>query len=311
MIIDAHNHPDWHGHDLDKVLANMKRYKIDKTWLLSWECPADEFGFSKAMPRLGPGGPIPFSRCISYAERAPGAFILGHAPDPRRPEALDEMGAAIEIYGVRVCGELKLRMMLDNPDALRLFRFCGEKKVPVTVHIDYEFNSGNRYPRPNWWYGGGIDAFERAIRACPETIFLGHAPGFWAHISGDDQYDKVAYPKGKVQPGGKLIRVLRECPNLYCDGSAGSCHGALSRDPEFARDFLLEFQDRFLYARDQFDNVHQEFLNGLGLPKNVLKKIYSGNALKLVPVRSEVEGRKSKVEGRKTSRKAKRASLSA
>jgi predicted TIM-barrel fold metal-dependent hydrolase len=45
----------------------------------------------------------------------------------------------------------------------------------------------------------------------------------------------------------------------------------------------VEFQDRILYGRDYFDNVHQEFLNKLGLPPQVLEKIYSGNALRLVP----------------------------
>ena len=37
-IIDVHNHPDWHGHDLTKFLVNMVQYHIEKTWLLSWEC---------------------------------------------------------------------------------------------------------------------------------------------------------------------------------------------------------------------------------------------------------------------------------
>ena len=42
-IIDAHNHPDWHAHDFTKYLANMARYNIDKTWLLSWEAPITEY----------------------------------------------------------------------------------------------------------------------------------------------------------------------------------------------------------------------------------------------------------------------------
>lgn len=86
--------------------------------------------------------------------------------------------------------------MYDNPDALRMFRFCGEKGIPVLVHIDYEFDTGVKYPRPNWWYGGGIEALERAVKACPETDFIGHAPGFWSHISGDDLHDKEPYPEG-------------------------------------------------------------------------------------------------------------------
>ncbi len=287
MIIDAHNHPDWHGHNLDKFLANMARYDIDLTWLLSWECPRDEYNpeyCHVVTPGTESESPMPFSRCLSYAERAPGKFVLGYAPDPRRPDGIDRLASAVEMYGVRICGELKLRMMLDDWDAVRMYRFCGEKGLPVTVHIDYEFDSGRKYPRPNYWYGGGIEAFERAIRACPETIFLGHAPGFWAHISGDGKYKTEAYPKGKVVPGGKLVAMLREYPNLYCDLSAGSGCNALKRDPEFAKDFIIEFQDRLLYARDYFDNAHQEFLNSLELPKDVLAKIYSGNALKLVPL---------------------------
>jgi predicted TIM-barrel fold metal-dependent hydrolase len=65
--------------------------------------------------------------------------------------------------------------------------------------------------------------------------------------------------------------------------SAGSGCNALSRDPEFAKQFLLEFKDRVLYGRDYFDNVHQEFLSTLDLPKDVLEMIYSGNAKRLVP----------------------------
>ena len=274
MIIDCHNHPDWHGHDLSRCLANMDRYGIAMTWLLSWECPRDEFDphYFKVCPHVDATGPMPFSRCLYYKERAPDRFVLGYAPDPRRPEAIDLLEAAINVHGVQVYGELKLRMCYDNPDALRMYRYCGEKGLPVTVHIDYEFDSGHRYPRPNWWYGGGFDAFARAVRACPQTAFLGHAPGFWAHISGDDKYDKEPYPSGRVEPGGRVSALLRECPNLYCDLSAGSGCRALGRDPEFAKDFLVEFQDRILYGRDYFDKHNQADMNSLGLYQGVLNK---------------------------------------
>lgn len=284
MIIDAHNHPDWHKHNLDKFIENMATYNIDKTWLLSWECPEDEYdpAYNNVMLRDA-SGPVPFARCLHYKEHAPDKFILGFAPDPRRPDAIDRLHAAIDIYGVQTYGELKLRMLYDNPDALRMFRFCGDKGLPVTVHLDYEFDTGRTYPRPNWWYGGPIEAFERAVRACPETTFIGHAPGFWAHISGDDQFDKAGYPKGSVAPDGKLLAMFRQYPNLYADLSAGSAHNALSRDPAFGKDFVLEFQDRLLYGRDTFDNRMQEFLTSLALPEDALAKIYAGNALRLVP----------------------------
>jgi predicted TIM-barrel fold metal-dependent hydrolase len=284
MIIDAHNHPDWHGHNFEKFVQNMADYHIDKTWLLTWEAPEDEYDptYNYTALRAHPQGPLPLERGLRYKARAPDKFVLGYAPDPRRPDAIDQLRAAMEIHGVQVYGELKLRMMYDNRDALRMFRFCGEQGLPVTVHIDYEFDTGKPYPRPNWWYGGGIECFERAVVACPETNFIGHAPGFWAHISNDAQFDQVMYPEGEVVPGGRVVAMLRRYPNLYADLSAGSGYNALARDPAFAEDFLLEFQDRILYGRDNFDNKLQEFLNGLGLPDAVSEKIYAGNALKLL-----------------------------
>ncbi|MDF1514727.1 MAG: amidohydrolase family protein [Anaerolineae bacterium] len=286
MTIDAHNHPDWHGHNMHRFLQNMKLYNIDRTWLLSWIAPEDEVdpSYRSVMPAaIAPKtGPIPFSLCLKYKEQAPEKFILGFAPDPRRPEAMDELAAAIALYGVQVYGELKLRMMYDNPDAIRMFRFCGEQGLPVTIHIDYEFDRSEKYPRRNYWYGGGMDAFERAIVACPGTNFIGHAPGFWAHISGDGQHDTVPYPKGDVIPGGKVVEMLRGLPNLFADLSAGSAYNALTRDRAFGRDFILEFQDRLLFARDDFNNRMQELLGDFQLPKTAQNKIMFLNAQKLL-----------------------------
>jgi len=287
MIIDIHNHPDWHGYDFDKFIANMDEFNIDVTWLLTWESPRSEYAFGKFVwvPPENEWGPIPFERCLAYKQKAPDRIVLAYAPDPRRPDAIDQMEAAMEIYGVKVYAELKLRMMYDDLDALRMFRFCGEKKVPILVHIDYEFDTGSKYPRPNYWYGGGIEAFERAVQKCPETVFIGHAPGFWAHISGD--YDPTTggiYPDGPVTPGGKVQSMVREYPNLYCDISAGSGVRALSRDLNLTKEFIDEFQDRIMYGRDYFDNKQQELLNSLDLSDEILKKVYCENALKLVPL---------------------------
>ena len=275
MIIDIHNHADYHGRDVDAMLRNMDENGIDVTCLLSWECPAHEYdpatkhAFSPVSDM-----PVPFERCVAYKERAPERFLLGFCPDPRRPDALGRMKAALALYDLSMCGELKLRMMYDNPDAIRLYRFCGENGLPVLAHLDYELS--------NWWYGGGIAALARALALCPETRFVGHAPGFWAHISDDGRYLTEAYPKGPVIPGGKLERLLERHPNLYCDISAGSGFNALNRDHEFTRAFLQTWQDRVLYGRDYYDSVHRELLDGLGLPDEVLGKIYEGNARKIL-----------------------------
>lgn len=42
-IIDAHNHPDWHNHDLDRFLKNMDENGITQTWLLNWETMESDY----------------------------------------------------------------------------------------------------------------------------------------------------------------------------------------------------------------------------------------------------------------------------
>ena len=58
----------------------------------------------------------------------------------------------------------------------------------------------------------------------------------------------------------------------------------MSRDLDYTRKFMLEFHERILYARDYFDNVHQELINSLDLPAPVLENIYHGNAERLLEV---------------------------
>jgi predicted TIM-barrel fold metal-dependent hydrolase len=261
---------------------------IAKAWLLSWECGATEYSphynAKTSSGALGSvAGPISFSRCLSYVERVPERFILGYCPDPRLPDACDRLEAAHRIFGARVCGELKCRMMYDNPDALRLFRLAGELKMPVVFHLEYDRRLTRKEPWCEWW-GGTLDTIERMLQACPDTIFLGHAPGFWAHISGDDLYLKGGYPPlaAPVLPGGRISALMHRCANLYCDLSAGSGLTALSRDKSFSAAFITEFQDRVLFGRDGFDSRLRELLESLALDRTVLAKVLAGNAERLL-----------------------------
>lgn len=289
MIIDAHNHPDWHGHDVDKTLVNMNRYGIDKAWILSWEAPPADYDPQYIPVLHGPlfassgAVPLPFERCLTYVRRAPDRFVLGYAPNPARPDAVDCLKAALNLYDIRLCGEIKFRLMYDNPDCIDLFRFCGEVGLPVTLHFDYADaqRTGVTYPRRHWWYGGGIDNLERLLALCPHTNFLGHAPGFWCHLSNDDQGLTQAYPAGPIIPGGRVERLLESYPNLYCDISAGSGLRALSRDIEYTIQLISRFPDRFVYARDCFDNTHQELIDSLPLSADIKELMYWRNAERL------------------------------
>lgn len=283
-FIDVHNHPYWLGHDARKMVANMDRYGIARTWLLAWECPKHERSPSYDATLNPEGEGIRFADVVRMAEQYPDRFIPGWAPDPRRPETRRRLKAAVDLHGVRVYGEMKLRMTYDSPDALSIFQLCAELGLPVLFHLDVTLPRGT--PAGNWqyWYGGHIDAVERAMQACPDTVFIGHAPGFWREISGDAEQEPSSYPRGKpIVPGGRILQLLDKYPGLHCDISAGSGHTALSRDLDFTRKFCIDYQDRILHGRDGFDNNHMTLLRALHLPDNVFNKIMFGNAERLVP----------------------------
>ncbi len=284
-VIDAHNHPRWIGHDGARIIEDMDAAGIERTWLLSWEIPErelDTYYYAKLSPT---GVGIPFRDVIDVAERYPARFIPGTTTDPRDPHALDRLKAAVDIYHVRVFGEFKLRMRYDDPDAIRLFQYCGELGLPVIFHLDVTFPRHGVPSGWQWWYGGGIENIEAPLRLCPHTQFLGHAPGFWREISADADQEPKAYPADRPIVGrGRILEYLDKFPNLNCDLSANSGLTALSRDLDFTRKFLIDYQDRVFFGRDEFNNRLYDLLVSLNLPDAVLAKILAGNALRLVPV---------------------------
>ena len=108
---------------------------------------------------------------------------------------------------------------------------------------------------------------------------------------------------------GWVGQMLDDCPNYYIDISARL--GELGRQPYTARKFFIQYQDRILFGSDmspdldayrlcyRFLETDDEYFNyntsevpgqgrwyvcGLYLPDDVLKKVYHGNAAKLLKV---------------------------
>ena len=56
----------------------------------------------------------------------------------------------------------------------------------------------------------------------------------------------------------------------------------MEADPEFSRQMLIEYVDRFLFARDYYGGELLAFLGGLDLPAEVWRKIGRENAEGLI-----------------------------
>ena len=294
MIIDSHQHVFWHDRDDAGLIADMDDHRIDTAWLLSWEIsPAEDSPhYHSVLNPLhlrddGTHAGIPLSDLLLARSRYPNRFVIGYCPNPARGSAPEAFESAYHIHGVRVCGEWKFRMLFDDPRSIELFHTAGRLKCPVVLHLDRPYlpdSTGKLVYQPNW-YGGTVANLERALQACPDTNFIGHAPGFWREISGDADRATEPYPKGPVVPGGRLHPLFEKYRNLYADLSAGSGRFALSRDPAHARDFLTRFADRLLFGRDIYGKELHEFLQTLDLPEQTRRKIYSENAAKLVTMK--------------------------
>jgi predicted TIM-barrel fold metal-dependent hydrolase len=181
--------------------------------------------------------------------------------------------------GAKGLGEHKPGLAFDDPRSMTVYAACAELKLPLLFHIDNQRN----LDQP------GLPALENALKAHPGCNFIGHGPGWWASISGDvTQANLHAYPKTKVAPGGAIDTLMDRYANLYGDLSAGSGAGAISRDFEFGREFLIRRQDRIMFGTDflspgqavpQFELFEQKLTD---LPTEVKSKIFAGNARKLL-----------------------------
>jgi predicted TIM-barrel fold metal-dependent hydrolase len=103
---------------------------------------------------------------------------------------------------------------------------------------------------------------------------------------------------------GRLGRLFDELPNMHV--GIGAVLAELGRQPRFAREWFIRYQDRVLFGKDAWEpeEYHVYFrtletadeyfdyyrkrhafwkLYGLELPDDVLRKLYSENAERLIP----------------------------
>lgn len=291
-IIDSHQHVYWHGRDDKGLVADMDEHEhgIEKSWLLSWEIPPyeDTRGYHGTMnPKNlradGTHAGIVLADLVQARDNNPGRFVLGFCPHPCQGDAPRILASAHRIYNAQVCGEWKFRIPFDDPRSLEVFYMAGELKMPVVLHLDVPYLQieGKRTYQP-LWYGGTTANLERALKACPDTTFIGHAPGFWREISGNAAQDPSSYPSGPITPGGHLFRLFDENPNLYADLSAGSGLTAMRRDPAHAVEFMTRYADRLLFGRDIYGQELHDFLKTVDLPADVVEKVYWQNAAGLL-----------------------------
>ena len=197
------------------------------------------------------------------------------------------------------------RIPVDDPRLAPVWDKAGELGIPVLIHTADPAEFWQPHDRYNErWLElrlrprrirppDRFPPFEQIIgeqhnlfRNHPNTNFIAAHLGWLGHDLG------------------RLGRLLDEIPNMYV--GLGAVVYELGRQPRFARQWLIEYQDRVLmgkdsYNREEFHTYFRVFetaddyfdyyrryhafwqMYGLDLPDEVLRKIYYANALRLVP----------------------------
>lgn len=252
--------------------------------LLRW-MDASDIAQAVVLPLVSPeASSFPLTSDFVLAQTKPyrDRLIPFCAVDPRASFSGGKQGlvAMLKKYqdaGARGFGEHKPGIPIDDPRNLQVFAACGEVELPVLFHLDEQRNTDQP----------GLPGLERVLKQCPQTILMGHGPGWWASIGGGvSAADLAGYPRGAVAPGGAIDRLMDHYPNLYGDLSAGSGAGAISRDLDFGREFLIRRADRLMFGTDFLSpgqNVPQlELFRQIELPADVAAKIFRDNARRLL-----------------------------
>lgn len=293
-LIDTHQHAFWRGRDAHGLIKDLDEHGISLAWLLTWEIAREEDSpnyHSILNPaHRHPDGThpgIPLSDLLRARELAPERFLVGYCPHPLKGNAPALLEAAVKMHGIRVCGEWKFRVLFDDPRCIELFRAAGAMNLPVVLHLDVPYLAGKDGAPPIYqpnWYGGTVENLERALQACPQTNFIGHAPGFWREISAGAAASKEPYPDGPVHAPGRLHKLMENLPNLYADLSANSALRALRRDSGHATEFIETHREKLLFGRDMYGTGLCDFLATLDLSAETVEIISHRNARRLVPV---------------------------
>src|SRR4051812_2192403 len=177
-------------------------------------------------------------------EAAPGRFTWFNSYDVTKPDAEPVLTAAIKA-GAQGFGEMKFHVAADGPELRRMYALAADLHVPILIH----FQEVDHFPNEGSWSTGFAKTFESVLKAYPKTTFIGHADGFWANVSADYHNESVC-PSGPIVRGGITDKLLGDYPNLYGDLSANSSNNALSRDPEFTKDFLARPHAKLMFGSD-------------------------------------------------------------
>jgi len=197
------------------------------------------------------------------------------------------------------------RVATNDPRLDPIWERCAELGIPVLIHTGEPapfFEPHDRY-NERWLELKQFPNRARPSEQFPswETVMHEQWDLFRRHPNTTFISAHLAWLGGDL---GRLGRLFDELPNMYTE--IGAVLAELGRQPRFAREWFIKYQDRVLFGKDSWNpqEYHYYFrtletadeyfdyyrkrhafwkLYGLDLPDEVLRKLYYENALRIIP----------------------------
>lgn len=322
-VLDAHNHlgeafgGGWDRKPLKELLdlldeSRVRHYvDLDGGWGEEILDRHLELFKAKAPERFSIFGGVDWARWQELGE----AFPDWAADRLRLQKERGAQGLKVwKPFGLHVRDHRGQLVDVDDERLSPIWETAGHLGLPVLIHVadpvaffDPIDETNERWEElgnhPDWAFTSPpfppflqiMNGLFHLVKRHPGTTFIG------AHIG--------CYAENLHWVG----EMLEACPNYFIDISARL--GELGRQPYAARRFLIQYQDRVLFGSDmgpdpqeyrlyyRFLETDDEYFNyntgevpaqgrwfvhGLYLPDEVLKKIYHGNAAKVLKLTGEL-----------------------
>ena len=310
-VIDVHSHPYARTPaDVDRWVRIMDQVGVARTVIMvgttgkAFDDAVALFGRHPDRFEVWCGLAFDGSDQPGFAEKAIAELVRCQKRGARGVGELSDKGRGLRSRGI---GRQVFTMHIDDPRMDPILEKCGALGLPVNIHVGEDRWMYEPMDRTNdglmnafTWkipddpavlrHDAVVATLERAVKKHPRVTFIAC---HYANCCSDLSI---------------LGRMFDACPNLYAD--MGARFAETAPIPRYMARFFERYQDRLLYGTDMGFNLEmyrttfriletedEHFyshgfstyhwpLHGFGLREEILRKVYAGNARKiLMPTR--------------------------
>ena len=308
-VVDLHGHPPSLGDPatIERVVAAMDDLNLQVIVQARGSSGGRLTRQIEAVRAAGHADRFVFFTTLDLSNVGPGsgARIAARLEEDVRAGAVG-IGEIGKQFGLTTRKADGTRLQLDDPELDIVWETAARLGIPVFIHtadpaeffepLDHENERWLElaiFPNRRFFDRERFPSFDE-LMAERDRMLARHPNTTWV----------LAHMGWHTQDLARLGELFDRFPNVH--GEVGAVLYDLGRQPRFARDFFVKYQDRILFGKDSFQpseypyywrvfetedeyfdyyrNYHAFWkLYGMGLPDDVLRKVYYENALRIIP----------------------------